>query len=141
MANKSKITYKDNSQDIKKLMKEANHVALLMVGEFLISIIVLRMTKLKIVDTGRLRASITYVVGKFSSFGKTKTIAGKPEAEDKPVGEGLDDRIIIGTNVHYAAINEERKPFIRPSVVENISGIRKLYHEVYERMMKNGGTL
>jgi len=139
--NKSKITYKSHSKEMQKLMKKANHEALLMVGEFLISIIVLKMTKLKIVDTGRLRASITYVVGKFSSFGKTKTIAGKPEAEDKPIGEGLDDRIIIGTNVHYAAINEERKPYLRPSAVENIAEIKKLYREVYKGVMESGKTL
>jgi hypothetical protein len=135
---KSKVTYKSNVKEMKKLMEEANHAALLMIGEFIISIIVLTMTRLKIVDTGRLRASISYVVGKYSSFGKTKTIAGKPNAEDRPEGIGKEDRIIIGTNVRYAARQEDLRPYMRPSVVRNIAKIRELYHDVYERKMKGG---
>lgn len=135
---KSKITYKSHSEEMQRLMDKSRKAALLMVGEFILSTIVLKMTKLGIVDTGRLRASMSYIVGKFSSFGKKVESTDKLNQKDKPRGAGKEDRIVFGTNVRYAEKQEKLRPYMKPGVEESIQMAIKLFHDVYKRVMDSG---
>lgn len=133
---KGKVTYKSYRKEVDARMKKANNSGLILMGEFFISAIVLAMTRLGIVDTGRLRASMSYVVGKVTSFGKLHHSKDKIERSDKPVGEAEQNKLVIGSNVNYSYYQEKLRPHIKPSVLNNIEQARKLFNEAYEKEMK-----
>ena len=133
---KGKVTYKSHKKEVKIKMQKARESSLVLVGEFLISTIALAMTRLGIVDTGRLRASISYVVGKVSSFGKLQYSKDELNQKDRPIGVGEGTKLVVGTNVFYAIFQEKLRPYLKPSAIRNIGQIRKLFLDSYEKEMK-----
>lgn len=122
------VTITDNSDLFRDALPEQVEQALIAIGEEAESYAKDTLTKLKAVDTGRLRASVTF---------KTETAQGTPEAEAK---EGDADArgnpekysVYIGTNVEYASIIEngtskrEKRPFLRPAAANNTDRYKKL---------------
>jgi HK97 gp10 family phage protein len=96
------------------------------------------------VDTGRLRASITYAVSgdpaRQHSYsddqgnGYTQTIEG--------AGESTDHTLYLGTNVVYASFVENgtqkmpARPFIRPAIENFLSEYQQIFTQVLSQIGK-----
>ena len=93
----------------------------------------------KAVDTGRLRASISFITE------KDKGDSGIPqppnaEAGDKLSGNGEKDFVIVGTNVNYAQIvhNGTSKRTGRPFLREGIDKKKEEMQEKVKDILKQG---
>lgn len=91
----------------------------------------------KAVDTGRLRASISFITQ------NKKGDSGIPqppnaEAGDKLSGNGEQDFVIVGTNVNYAQIihNGTSKMLGRPFLREGIDKKKEEMKESVEKILK-----
>lgn len=68
------------------------------------------------VDTGRLRASINFDVGRADQYSV---------------------RIAVGSNVEYSIYQEVDNPYLRPAIDENRDTIRRLIEEAVETAVNN----
>lgn len=84
-------------------------------------------TKNKIIDTGRLRASLSFIT--VNQNGNN----GAFETGDNLIGSSGDDgTVIVGSNVKYAAKQEfenRKGPFVRPAITD--------YKDSYENIAKS----
>jgi hypothetical protein len=74
------------------------------------------------VDTGRLRASITFATP--DEIGKV----GHKAKGYEPTGK-TKDTLHVGTNVEYAPameLGQNRKPFLKPAIANNVSKIKEI---------------
>ena len=101
-----KVDYKDNSQRILTALEKGKRNALTAIGSTAETHTKENITADKLVDTGRLRNSITYATGDYSGIGtytdSNKKIYSDATARNTP----KDDEVGIGTNVEYAAYTE-----------------------------------
>jgi hypothetical protein len=112
------IKFEDNSKEAKKAVNKARDRGYLSVGLFLQGI----STLLAPVDTGRLRASIT-----FATPEETGKVGAKAKGYE-PTGK-TKDTLQLGTNVEYAPdmeLGKHRKPFLKPAIANNISKIKEI---------------
>lgn len=112
------IRFEDNSKEAKQAIEKARNKGYLAVGLFLQGISSL----LSPVDTGRLRASITFATPE--EIGKV----GAKAKGDQPTGK-TDNTLQLGTNVEYAPemeLGRKARPFLKPAIANNIGKIKEI---------------
>lgn len=89
------------------------------------------------VDTGRLRASISFITENKSGGGKGESEASQPD--DKLTGSGEKDFVIVGTNVEYAQYvhNGTSRMPARPFLREGIDQKKEEMQEKVTEIFKN----
>src|SRR5690554_7881096 len=101
------MKYKSYKDDVIKRLKEASMTALETTGLEAQRDVNMKITANRQVDTGRMRASVTYIAG--SKLGKVMPdLSGTTHSEDNPKGSLPEDTLHIGTNVHYAIWQEKK---------------------------------
>ena len=136
------FTLQSNKDLIMQATEEAIHTALEAVGVQAQAHATAQITANGSVDTGRLRASITYAVsgdsGKLHQFTDDQ---GESYSESLPsVGEQKDHTVYIGTNVFYGMYIElgtsrmSAKPFLRPAVNDNLSEYQQIFEQVLSKI-------
>ena len=98
-----KVDYKDNSKQILSALEKGKRNALTAIGSTAETHAKDNITADELVDTGRLRNSITFATGDYLGIGtytdKNKKSYSDATARNTP----KDDEVGIGTNVEYAA--------------------------------------
>lgn len=128
------IKFEDNSDKILKEIDEKTLKITYAMGLLWQNICSKLITRLKIVDTGRLRASLTFIT--FDKVGKP--INKSPNSTPKDYLNGSSDEkgdLIVGSNVVYAKKQEltnKKGAFIRPSILE----YRQDYKNLAEKLWK-----
>lgn len=131
----TKVKFENNAPTAVKDLETKKELILFAIGLKWQTICTKIITINGIVDTGRLRGSLTFI---------TKSWVGGPIAS---VGEnvdndylggssGSDDVLIVGSNVEYAAKNEFNNPkgaFLRPSVTEYSEDYKNIAEEILKR--------
>ena len=97
-----KVDYKDNSQQILSALERGKRNALTAIGATAETHTKENITADKLVDTGRLRNSITYAAGDYSGIGTYTDNNKKSYSDAKARNTPKDDEVAIGTNVEYA---------------------------------------
>ena len=101
-----KVDYKDNSQQILSALEKGKRNALTAIGATAETHTKENITADKLVDTGRLRNSITYATGDYLGIGTYTDNKKKKYSDAKARNTPKDDEVAIGTNVEYAAYTE-----------------------------------
>lgn len=135
--------FEDNSGDAKDMLRKAVIKAAHAVGLFVQA----EASKLCVVDTGRLRASITFVTSEGASLNSASR--GR-EAEDAAAAAGIKvaapGAVVIGTPVEYAVWIEQgtkkrpARPFLKPAAVGNEDVIKKMISDILGEGMNGGGA-
>ena len=101
-----KVDYKDNSKQVLSAMEKGKRNALTAIGATAETHTKDNITADKLIDTGRLRNSITYATGDYSGIGTYTDNNKKSYSDAKARNTPKDDEVGIGTNVEYAAYTE-----------------------------------
>ena len=101
-----KVDYKDNSQQILSALEKGKRNALTAIGATAETHTKENITADDLVDTGRLRNSITYAAGDYLGIGTYTDNKKKKYSDAKARNTPKDDEVAIGTNVEYAAYTE-----------------------------------
>ena len=101
-----KVDYKDNSQQVLSALEKGKRNALTAIGATAETHTKENITADKLVDTGRLRNSITYATGDYLGIGTYTDNKKKKYSDAKARNTPKDDEVAIGTNVEYAAYTE-----------------------------------
>ena len=123
-----------HKKEIIDLKNEAVARALEAIGIQAESDVVKVITEKRIVDTGRLRDSITYKTARGGDSAK-----GAARSGDEVQGSPDKDSVYIGTNVEYAAYHEYgtsrivARPYLKPGIMNNLS----TYKEIAKKMLSS----
>lgn len=123
------VKYEDNSKYIQKEFKAKKTKILYAMGLKWLEICTKIITRNGIVDTGRLRASLSFITPKDNAGN------GGFKGGDKISGRAEEDNLIVGSNVKYAAKQEltnKKGSFIRPSVLD----YKEDYKNIAETILK-----
>lgn len=123
------IKYDDNSKVVKSEFKAKKTKILYAMGLKWLEICTKIITRNGIVDTGRLRASLSFITPKDNGGN------GAFKNEDKINGRAEEDNLIVGSNVKYASRQEltnKKGSFIRPSVLN----YKEDYKNIAETILK-----
>ena len=91
-----------------------------------------------IVDTGRLRASLSYCTPNKNSGLNKFANSDNSKPEDSLAGKNKKDKIIVGTNVDYAIVQElgsgkqAARPFLRPSIEDYADDYQDIAQQIFE---------
>lgn len=125
------IKFEDNSNQIKGQWKGKKEKITYAMGLLWQSISTKIITSNGIVDTGKLRGSLTFITN--NKIGKSISKVKENEADDFLRGSsGSENDLIVGSNVSYAQnqeLNNRKGAFIRPAITE--------YREDYENVAKS----
>ena len=97
----------------------------------------------KLVDTGRLRNSITYATGDYSGIGTYTDNKKKKYSDAKARNTPKDDEVGIGTNVEYAAYTElgtqhiAAHHYLKRAVTEHKDEYKKLTVQAIKTAINN----
>lgn len=131
MANKTlKIDFKNNSSEVKNIWENTKKTALYSMGLKWQEVCTQIITNNGIVDTGRLRGSLTFITE--DKQGGSISRVPQNTSDDFVTGSGEKNAVIVGTNVKYATKQEmenKKGAFLRPSVTD--------YREDYKNIVKN----
>ena len=123
--------YKSYKKDVEEALDKGKVNGLIKAGMFLQG----ASSLLSAVDTGRLRASITYVVDEnIGKIGRDKK--GVTHSKDKPTGKGNKDTLYYGSNVEYAPKQEKIKSFLKSPLFNHKSKIQEMIQKEVERSLK-----
>ena len=100
------IKFTSNVNDILSALEKGKRNALTAIGSTAETHTKENITADKLVDTGRLRNSITYATGDYSGIGTYTDNKKKKYSDAKARNTPKDDEVGIGTNVEYAAYTE-----------------------------------
>ena len=129
------MKYKSYKDDVRKRLKEASMTALEATGLEAQRDVNMNITANQQVETGRMRASVTYIAG--SKLGKVMPdIKGIVHSEDNPKGVLPEDTLHIGTNVHYAIWQEKKNPFLTPTVKNNMKKYTDMMGKIFAQVMQ-----
>ena len=138
-----KVDYKDNSQQVLSAMEKGKRNALTAIGATAETHTKENITADKLVDTGRLRNSITYATGDYSGIG-TYTDSNKKSYSDATArNTPKDDEVGIGTNVEYAAYTElgtqhiAAHHYLKRAVTEHKDEYKKLTAQAIKSAINN----
>ena len=101
-----KVDYKDNSEQVLSALEKGKRNALTAIGATAETHVKDNITADDLIDTGRLRNSITFATGDYSGIGTYTDNEGNRYDDAKARNTPKDDEVAIGTNVEYAAYTE-----------------------------------
>ncbi len=131
------MKFKSYSKEVKAQILEASETSLEAVGLEAQRDVTLKITSNQQVDTGRMRASVTYIVGdkkggiRADNFGNTHN-------EDLPEGKLKKNILHVGTNVEYAPAQEKRRPFLGPTIKNNMKKYSNMANDIFIKLMGRG---
>lgn len=125
----------DNSSKVFNNLKDRIEHGLMEVGKAWLAKCTIQVTNMKVVDTGRLRASLSFI----TPTGKGGNIpVGNSKPEDQLFGNSKKNSITVGSNVPYAKINEtggSKRP-ARPFLTNSIMQSSELFQKIFEMALK-----
>ena len=138
-----KVDYKDNSQQILSAMEKGKRNALTAIGATAETHVKDNITADDLIDTGRLRNSITYATGDYSGIGTYTDNKKKKYSDAKARNTPKDDEVGIGTNVEYAAYTElgtqhiAAHHYLKRAVTEHKDEYKKLTVQAIKTAINN----
>ena len=138
-----KVDYKDNGQQILSALEKGKRNALTAIGATAETHAKENITADKLVDTGRLRNSITYAAGDYSGIGTYTDNNKKSYSDATARNTPKDDEVGIGTNVEYAAYTElgtqhiAAHHYLKRAVTEHKDEYKKLAVEAIKASINN----
>ena len=138
-----KVDYKDNSQQILSALEKGKRNALTAIGSTAETHTKENITADKLVDTGRLRNSITYATGDYLGIGTYTDNNKKSYSDAKARNTPKDDEVGIGTNVEYAAYTElgtqhiAAHHYLKRAVTEHKDEYKKLTAQAIQSAINN----
>ena len=137
------VDYKDNSQQILSALEKGKRNALTAIGATAETHTKENITADKLVDTGRLRNSITYATGDYLGVGTYTDNKKKKYSDAKARNTPKDDEVGIGTNVEYAAYTElgtkhiTAHHYLKRAVTEHQDEYKKLTAQAVKKAINN----
>ena len=138
-----KVDYKDNSKQILSALEKGKRNALTAIGATAETHTKENITADKLVDTGRLRNSITYATGDYLGIGTYTDDKKKKYSDAKARNTPKDDEVAIGTNVEYAAYTElgtqhiTAHHYLKRAVTEHKDEYKKLTAQAIKTAINN----
>ena len=138
-----KVDYKDNSQQILSALEKGKRNALTAIGSSAETHTKDNITADDLIDTGRLRNSITFATGDYSGIGTYTDNEGNRYDDAKARNTPKDDEVAIGTNVEYAAYTElgtqhiTAHHYLKRAVTEHQDEYKKLAVEAIKTAINN----
>ena len=138
-----KVDYKDNSKQVLSALEKGKRNALTAIGATAETHTKENITADKLVDTGRLRNSITYAAGDYSGIGTYTDNNKKSYSDATARNTPKDDEVGIGTNVEYAAYTElgtekiAAHHYLKRAVTEHKDEYKKLAVEAIKTAINN----
>ena len=137
------MDYKDNSQQILSALEKGKRNALTAIGATAETHVKDNITADDLIDTGRLRNSITFATGDYSGIGTYTDNEGNRYYDAKARNTPKDDEVAIGTNVEYAAYTElgtqhiAAHHYLKRAVTEHKDEYKKLAVEAIKTAINN----
>ena len=138
-----KVDYKDNSKQILSALEKGKRNALTAIGATAETHTKENITADDLIDTGRLRNSITYATGDYSGIGTYTDNNKKKYSDAKARNTPKEDEVAIGTNVEYAAYTElgtqhiAAHHYLKRAVTEHKDEYKKLAVEAIKTAINN----
>ena len=138
-----KVDYKDYSKEVLAAMEKGKHNALTAIGATAETHTKDNIKADELVDTGRLRNSITFATGDYSGIGTYTDNEGNRYGDAKARNTPKDDEVAIGTNVEYAAYTElgtekiTAYHYLKRAVTEHQDEYKKLAVKAIKKAINN----
>lgn len=138
-----KVDYKDNSQQILSALEKGKRNALTAIGATAETHTKDNITADDLIDTGRLRNSITYATGDYLGVGTYTDNNKKSYSDATAMNTPKDDEVGIGTNVEYAAYTElgtqhiAAHHYLKRAVTEHQDEYKKLTVQAIKSAINN----
>ena len=137
------IKFTSNVNDILRQLEKGKRNALTAIGATAETHTKENITADKLVDTGRLRNSITYATGDYSGIGTYTDNNKKSYSDATARNTPKDDEVAIGTNVEYAPYLElgtkkiTAHHYLKRAVTEHQDEYKKLAVEAIKTAINN----
>lgn len=137
------IKFTSNVNDILRCMEKGKRNALTAIGATAETHAKDNITADELVDTGRLRNSITFATGDYLGIGTYTDKNKKSYSDAKARNTPKDDEVGIGTNVEYAAYTElgtqhiTAHHYLKRAVTEHQDEYKKLAVEAIKTAINN----
>ena len=137
------IKFTSNVNDILSALENGKRNALTAIGATAETHTKENITADKLVDTGRLRNSITYATGDYSGIGTYTDNNKKKYSDAKARNTPKDDEVAIGTNVEYAPYLElgtkkiAAHHYLKRAVTEHKDEYKKLTVQAIKTAINN----
>ena len=137
------VDYKDNSKEVLSALEKGKRNALTAIGATAETHTKENITADGLIDTGRLRNSITYAADDYSGIGTYTDNEGNRYDDAKARNTPKDDEVAIGTNVEYAAYTElgtqhiTAHHYLKRAVTEHQDEYKKLAVEAIKTAINN----
>ena len=138
-----KVDYKDYSKEILAALEKGKRNALTAIGATAETHTKKNIKADGLVDTGRLRNSITYATGDYLGIGTYTDKKKKKYTDAKARNTPKDDEVAIGTNVEYAAYTElgtekiTAHHYLKRAVTEHKDEYKKLTVQAIKKAINN----
>ena len=138
-----KVDYKDYSQQILSALEKGKRNALTAIGATAETHTKENITADDLIDTGRLRNSITFATGDYLGIGTYTDNKKKKYSDAKARNTPKDGEVGIGTNVEYAAYTElgtqhiAAHHYLKRAVTEHQDEYKKLAVEAIKSAINN----
>ena len=138
-----KVDYKDYSKEILSALEKGKRNALTAIGATAETHAKDNITADDLIDTGRLRNSITYATGDYLGIGTYTDKKKKKYTDAKARNTPKDDEVAIGTNVEYAAYTElgtekiTAHHYLKRAVTEHKDEYKKLTVQAIKKAINN----
>ena len=138
-----KVDYKDYSKEVLAALEKGKRNALTAIGATAETHTKKNIKADGLVDTGRLRNSITYATGDYLGIGTYTDNKKKKYSDAKARNTPKDDEVAIGTNVEYAAYTElgtekiTAHHYLKRAVTEHQDEYKELAVEAIKKAINN----
>ena len=138
-----KVDYKDYSKEVLAAMEKGKRNALTAIGATAETHTKDNITADDLIDTGRLRNSITFATGDYLGIGTYTDNKKKKYSDAKARNTPKDDEVAIGTNVEYAAYTElgtekiTAHHYLKRAVTEHQDEYKELAVEAIKKAINN----
>ena len=138
-----KVDYKDYSKEVLAALEKGKRNALTAIGATAETHTKDNIKADGLVDTGRLRNSITYATGDYLGIGTYTDNKKKKYSDAKARNTPKDDEVAIGTNVEYAAYTElgtqhiAAHHYLKRAVTEHQDEYKELAVEAIKKAINN----
>ena len=138
-----KVDYKDYSKEILSALEKGKRNALTAIGATAETHAKDNITADDLIDTGRLRNSITFATGDYLGIGTYTDNKKKKYSDAKARNTPKDDEVAIGTNVEYAAYTElgtekiTAHHYLKRAVTEHQDEYKELAVEAIKKAINN----